>query len=78
MSELDDLRSVLAQHAPFDSVSAEVRDGLVAKAEIMTYAAGSLVLNAFEDPSSAVYVVLDGQVVHAGGVPPRSKVESWL
>ena len=23
-------------------------------------------------------VVLDGQVVHAGGVPPRSKVESWL
>ncbi len=62
MSELDDLRSVLAQHAPFDSVSAEVRDGLVAKAEITTYAAGSLVLNAFEDPSSAVYVVLDGQV----------------
>jgi len=23
-------------------------------------------------------VVLDGQVVHAGGVPPRSKVESWF
>ena len=23
-------------------------------------------------------VVLDGQVVHAGGVPARSKVESWL
>ena len=23
-------------------------------------------------------VVLDGQVVHAGGVPTRSKVESWL
>ena len=23
-------------------------------------------------------VVLDGQVVHAGGVPSRSKVESWL
>ncbi len=23
-------------------------------------------------------VVLDGEVVHAGGVPPRSKVESWL
>jgi len=23
-------------------------------------------------------VVVDGQVVHAGGVPPRSKVESWF
>ena len=23
-------------------------------------------------------VVLDGQVVHAGGIPARSKVESWL
>ena len=23
-------------------------------------------------------VVLDGKVVHAGGVPPRSKVESWF
>jgi small redox-active disulfide protein 2 len=23
-------------------------------------------------------VVIDGQVVHAGGVPSRSKVESWL
>lgn len=23
-------------------------------------------------------VVLDGQVVHAGGVPARGKVESWI
>ncbi|HEX9626902.1 MAG TPA: thioredoxin family protein [Acidiferrobacterales bacterium] len=23
-------------------------------------------------------VVIDGQVVHAGGVPDRKKVESWL
>ena len=23
-------------------------------------------------------VVIDGKVVHAGGVPSRSKVESWL
>jgi small redox-active disulfide protein 2 len=23
-------------------------------------------------------VVIDGKVVHAGGVPARSKVESWL
>ena len=23
-------------------------------------------------------VVLDGRVVHAGGVPPRSKIESWF
>jgi small redox-active disulfide protein 2 len=23
-------------------------------------------------------VVLDGQVVHAGGVPARSKIESWF
>lgn len=23
-------------------------------------------------------VVIDGQVVHAGGVPQRSKVESWF
>ena len=23
-------------------------------------------------------VVIDGQVVHAGGVPPREKVESWF
>ena len=23
-------------------------------------------------------VVIDGQVVHAGGVPDKSKVESWL
>lgn len=23
-------------------------------------------------------VVLDGQVVHAGGVPSRSKIESWF
>jgi small redox-active disulfide protein 2 len=23
-------------------------------------------------------VVIDGKVVHAGGVPPRAKVEGWL
>jgi small redox-active disulfide protein 2 len=23
-------------------------------------------------------VVINGQVVHAGGIPPRSKVESWF
>jgi small redox-active disulfide protein 2 len=23
-------------------------------------------------------VVVDGKVVHAGGVPPRAKVEGWL
>lgn len=23
-------------------------------------------------------VVLDGQVIHAGGIPARSKVESWF
>lgn len=23
-------------------------------------------------------VVIDGKVVHAGGVPPRTKVESWF
>jgi hypothetical protein len=23
-------------------------------------------------------VVIDGQVVHAGGIPARSKVESWF
>ena len=23
-------------------------------------------------------VVIDGKVVHAGGVPPRNKVESWF
>ena len=23
-------------------------------------------------------VVIDDQVVHAGGIPPRSKVESWF
>lgn len=23
-------------------------------------------------------VVIDGKVVHAGGVPPRSKVEGWF
>lgn len=23
-------------------------------------------------------VVLDGKVVHAGGIPPRAKVEGWL
>ncbi|MEO8441121.1 MAG: thioredoxin family protein [Betaproteobacteria bacterium] len=23
-------------------------------------------------------VVIDGKVVHAGGVPPRNKVEAWL
>ena len=23
-------------------------------------------------------VVIDGQVVHAGGIPAKSKVESWL
>jgi small redox-active disulfide protein 2 len=23
-------------------------------------------------------VVIDGKVVHAGGVPPRAKVESWF
>lgn len=35
--------------------------------EIMTY-------NVLSTPG----VVLDGKVVHAGGVPPRSKVESWF
>ncbi len=35
--------------------------------DIMTY-------NVLSTPG----VVLDGQVVHAGGVPSRSKVESWF
>ena len=35
--------------------------------EIMTY-------NVLSTPG----VVLDGHVVHAGGVPARSKVESWF
>lgn len=35
--------------------------------EIMTY-------NVLSTPG----VVFDGQVVHAGGVPSRSKVESWF
>ena len=35
--------------------------------KIMTY-------NVMSSPA----VVIDGQVVHAGGVPARSKVESWF
>jgi predicted thioredoxin/glutaredoxin len=27
---------------------------------------------------SAPGVVIDGKVVHAGGVPDRKKIESWL
>lgn len=35
--------------------------------KIMTY-------NTMSTPA----VVIDGQVVHAGGIPARSKVESWF
>ncbi len=46
----------------------------------------AMTLEKVEDPQKiAAYqimatpgVVIDGQIVHAGGVPARSKVESWF
>ncbi len=57
-----DLTTVLAQYLPFRSVDQDVRTRLAAEATIETYAAGDLVLDAFADPSSCVYIVLDGRV----------------
>ena len=37
-----------------------------------------VVAQALAGKPGARIVVLDGQVVHAGGVPDRKKVESWL
>lgn len=62
MHDRDDLRAALETHEPFSSVSPEVRERVIASAEIAQYAAGTLVLDAFSDPSSAVYLILDGQV----------------
>lgn len=62
MESTDDLNTVLASYLPFRSVDADVRQRLAAEATIESYAAGHLVLDAFADPSSCVYVVLDGRV----------------
>ncbi|MEI2779018.1 MAG: putative nucleotidyltransferase substrate binding domain-containing protein [Tetrasphaera sp.] len=62
MSDPERLRALLESQLPFSSAPVEVRDRIVAAAEITGYAAGELVLNAFVTPSRAVYVVLAGQV----------------
>lgn len=62
MSDREDLRTLLDAQPPFSSAPADVRDRIVAEAQIRSYAAGGLVLDAFVSPSRAVYVVLAGQV----------------
>lgn len=57
-----DLALVLARYAPFDSLPEQVRRELVQAAEVEGYATGQLILDAFVDPSPAVYVVVSGHV----------------
>lgn len=57
-----DLGSLLASHPPFDALDQSSLDRVAAAAEIVTVAAGEVVLDAFEQPSAAVFVVVQGQV----------------
>ena len=57
-----DLGVVLSRYAPFDSLPEQVRRELVQAARVEHYAPGAVILDAFTDPSPAVYVVVEGRV----------------
>jgi CBS domain-containing protein len=57
-----DLASFLAAYPPFDHLDGQTLAGLAGAAQVDSYAAGELVLDAFGTPSSEVYVVLSGRV----------------
>lgn len=56
------LAEVLRRYPPFDALGAGPLGDIAAAATVESYAAGRLVLDAFVDPSSDVFVVLSGSV----------------
>ncbi len=56
------LTSFLARHPPFDGLATEEVGKVAASAAQVPYAKGALILDAFRDPSTEVFVVLSGQV----------------
>lgn len=57
-----DLAQFLAAHPPFDSLTPDEVAGVAAAATVARYADGELIVDAFVDPTRAVFVVLDGRV----------------
>jgi CBS domain-containing protein len=62
MTGVADLVAFLAAHPPFDSLGESALDALVEGAAVDRYADGELILDAFRNPTSEVFVVLEGRV----------------
>jgi CBS domain-containing protein len=57
-----ELEAFLGRHRPFSDMDPGALHELAAAAEVIGYAHGALVLDAFKDPSVEVFVVVTGQV----------------
>ncbi|MGI8459733.1 MAG: putative nucleotidyltransferase substrate binding domain-containing protein [Propionibacteriaceae bacterium] len=60
--ETTDLAAFLARHPPFDTLDTYGVGTIAAAAEVVGYAAGDVILDAFGAPTAEVVVVLDGPV----------------
>ena len=75
MQCVTDLAAFLADHPPFDALTPQAREDLVAAGAVTDHESGEQLLDGFATGSSAVFVILSGQVelwkVDAGpGAPP--------
>ncbi|MEP7330603.1 MAG: putative nucleotidyltransferase substrate binding domain-containing protein [Terracoccus sp.] len=57
-----ELEGFLAHYAPFDSLDAKLLRSVAAAATVVTVPRGEQVLDAFTDPTNAVFVILSGRV----------------
>jgi CBS domain-containing protein len=57
-----ELAQFLAEHPPFDSLDPADLSAVAAASTVQRYADSQLVVDAFSDPTSEVFVVIDGQV----------------
>lgn len=62
MSDTDELARFLSQRAPFDSLAEDRLREVAQAGRIELFSSGQLILNAFDRPSPAVYVVMAGEV----------------
>ena len=57
-----DLAAFLARYPPFDSVAAAALEAIAQGSAVDRFVDGDLVLDAFQNPTAEVFVVLEGRV----------------